>query len=157
MGPVDRRLWALGSESRAALLLAVLAGGVGAALVVVQSWLVAGVVAGAFLNGLTVAAAVAPLLLLCGVGIGRGLLAWIAPVLGQLAAARVRSRLRGRLTDHLLRLPPGRLGGEPAGTLAQAATAGIDALDGYFARYLPQLGLAAVVPLVAVVAILRVD
>lgn len=157
MGPVDRRLWAVGAESRAALLLAVLAGGAGAALVVVQSWLVAGVVAGAFLNGLTVAAAAAPVLLLCGVGIGRGLLAWTAPVLGQLAAARVRSQLRARLTHHLLRLPPSRLAGERTGTLAQAATTGVDALDGYFARYLPQLGLAVVVPLVAVLAILRVD
>lgn len=154
---VDRRLRALGVESRAALLLAVLAGGVGAALVVVQSWLIAGIVAGAFLNGLTVTAAAAPVLLLCGVGIGRGLLAWTAPVLGQVAAARVRSRLRARLTDHLLRLSPSRLAGERTGTLAQAATGGVDALDGYFARYLPQLGLAVLVPLVAVVAILRVD
>ncbi len=157
MGPVDRRLWALGAEPRAALLLAIVAGGVGAALVVVQAWLIAGVVAGVFLNGLTVAAATLPLLLLCGVGIGRGLLAWTAPVLGQLAATRVRSRLRARLADHLLRLPPGRLAGERTGEVAQAATAGVDALDGYFARYLPQLGLAVVVPAVAVVAILRVD
>lgn len=157
MGPVDRRLWALGTETRAALLLAVLAGAVGAALVVLQSWLVAGIIAGAFLNGLTVSAALAPVLWVCAAGLGRGLLAWTAPVVGQLAAARVRSRLRARLSDHLLRLPPGRLTGERTGALAQSATAGIDALDGYFARYLPQLGLAVVVPLVSVVAILRID
>jgi len=157
VGPVDRRLWALGGETRAALLLAVLAGGVGAALVVLQSWLVAGVVAQAFLCGLTVSAALVPVLLLCSVGIGRGLLAWVAPVLGQMAAARVRSRLRARLSDHLLRLPPSRLAGHRTGSLAQTATSGVDALDGYFARYLPQLGLAVVVPVVAVGAILRID
>ena len=157
VGPVDRRLWALGAESRAALALAIGAGGLGAALVVVQSWLIAGIVAGAFLNALTLTAAVVPVLLLCGVGLGRGLLAWTAPVLGYLAATRVRSRLRARLTEHLLRLPPSMLAGEPTGALAQAATAGVDALDGYFARYLPQLGLAVVVPVVAVVAILKVD
>ncbi|MGH7911854.1 MAG: ABC transporter transmembrane domain-containing protein, partial [Candidatus Dormibacteraceae bacterium] len=156
-GPVDRRLWALGGETRAALALSILAGGAGAVLVVLQSWLVATVVASAFLGGLSVAAALPPLLLLCGVGVARGLLAWAAPVLGQLAATNVRARLRARLSDHLLRLRPGQVAGERTGSIVQAATAGVDALDGYFARYLPQLGLAVLVPLVAVVAILRVD
>jgi ATP-binding cassette, subfamily C, bacterial CydCD len=42
--------------------------------------------------------------------------------------------------------PPGTLSGGTAG-LTQLATEGIDALDGYFAGYLPQLVLAVVVPL----------
>ena len=54
------------------------------------------------------------------------------------------------------RAPPGAhpiaADGTEAGEIAAAAVKGVDALDGYFARYLPQLVLAAIVPL-AVVAL----
>ncbi len=51
------------------------------------------------------------------------------------------------------RLGPTRIGEERAGELAVLATRGVDALDAYFALYLPQLVLAVVVPLAVVIVI----
>ena len=49
---------------------------------------------------------------------------------------------------------PGGLAGERSGELAATAVQGVDALEAYFARYLPQLVLAALVPL-AILAVAR--
>ena len=46
---------------------------------------------------------------------------------------------------------------QPAGRLVVLATRGIDALDAYFARYLPQLFLAVIVPVAVVVVVLGAD
>src|SRR5690606_16712434 len=43
------------------------------------------------------------------------------------------------------------------GELTALATRGVDALDDYFARYLPQLGLAAVVPVAVLARIVSSD
>ena len=57
------------------------------------------------------------------------------------AAARVKSQLRRTLIGHCLRLGPAWLGGQQPGEIAALATRGLDGLDAYFARYLPQLVL----------------
>jgi thiol reductant ABC exporter CydD subunit len=44
-----------------------------------------------------------------------------------------------------------------SGEIVLLATRGLDALDGYFARYLPQVALAAIVPAVVVVCLAAVD
>jgi thiol reductant ABC exporter CydD subunit len=69
----------------------------------------------------------------------------------------VKLQLRSRLTQHALRLGPGWLTGERSGELATLSTRGVDALDGYLARYLPQLVLAGLVPAVVVVWVWRLD
>ena len=46
---------------------------------------------------------------------------------------------------------------QASGEVALLATRGLDALDGYFGRYLPQLALAAIVPFAVVVCLLAVD
>ena len=56
------------------------------------------------------------------------------------------SQLRARLVDHVLRVRPGGLRDERTGEIAAAAVQGVDALESYFARYLPQLVLGALVP-----------
>ena len=51
----------------------------------------------------------------------------------------MKSGLRRRLSAHVLRLGPAWLGGQQAGELAALSSTGLDALDPYFARFLPQL------------------
>src|SRR5947209_7833635 len=66
------------------------------------------------------------------------------------ASAAVKSQLRRRLAAQVLRLGPAWLGGQRAGEITTLATRGLDGLDPYFARYLPQLALACLVPLAVV-------
>ena len=67
------------------------------------------------------------------------------------AAATVKSQLRRALIARSLRLGPAWLGGQRAGEITTLSTKGLDGLDSYFSRYLPQLVLAVLVP-VAVLA-----
>ena len=59
--------------------------------------------------------------------------------------------------SHALRLGPAWLGGQQAGEIAALATKGLDGLDAYFARYLPQLMLAVVVPLAVLIRVAFAD
>lgn len=54
-------------------------------------------------------------------------------------------------------LGPGWLGEQRTGSLVALATRGVDALDDYFSRYLPQLGLAVVVPVAVLARIVTED
>jgi ATP-binding cassette, subfamily C, bacterial CydD len=75
----------------------------------------------------------------------------------QRAAAEVKSGLRRRLSAHALRLGPAWLGSQKAGEITTLATRGLDGLDDYFARYLPQLVLAVAVPLAVLVRVAFAD
>jgi ABC-type transport system involved in cytochrome bd biosynthesis fused ATPase/permease subunit len=54
-------------------------------------------------------------------------------------------------------LGPRWLATRRAGELATLSTTGVDALDAYFAKYLPQVVLAVVVPLAVVARLLAAD
>ena len=73
------------------------------------------------------------------------------------AAATVKSQLRRALTARSLRLGPLWLGGQRAGEIATLSTRGLDGLDSYFARYLPQLVLAVLVPIAVLARVAVAD
>ncbi|MEV5178911.1 thiol reductant ABC exporter subunit CydD [Streptomyces werraensis] len=151
MKPIDPRLLRYARATRGFLAAVVALGAVGAGLVVVQAMLIAEIVVGSFQDGRSVGELRTPLLLLVAVAAGRGLVGWLTELAAHRASAAVKSELRGRLLDRATALGPGWLDGQRTGSLVTLATRGVDALDGYFSRYLPQLGLAVVVP-VAVLA-----
>ncbi len=69
------------------------------------------------------------------------------------ASARVKAQLRDALLEHVAALGPEYAADRWTGRLAVLATRGIDALDGYFSLYLPQLFLAGIVPIAVLAAI----
>ncbi|MFF6775715.1 thiol reductant ABC exporter subunit CydD [Streptomyces sp. NPDC012637] len=157
MKPIDPRLLRYAGATRFFLLAVVGLGLAGAALIVAQAMLIAEVVVGAFQKDLSVSGLTTPLLLLAAVAVGRGLVSWLTELAAHRASAAVKSELRGRLLQQAARLGPGWLSGQKAGSLAALATRGVDALDDYFARYLPQLGLAVVVPVAVLARIVTED
>jgi ATP-binding cassette, subfamily C, bacterial CydD len=97
------------------------------------------------------------LLLLTGTASLRAGLLWIRETTAQQGAVRVKSDLRERLFAHVLRLGPAYARSERTGELTTTLTEGVERLDPYFARYLPQVLLSAVVPLLVVAYILPRD
>ncbi|WP_432120990.1 thiol reductant ABC exporter subunit CydD [Streptomyces sp. S1] len=157
MKPIDPRLLRYARATRVFLIAVVVLGLVGAALVVAQAMLLAEIVVGSFKEGRSVSALTTPLLLLAGVAVARGLVSWLTELAAHRASAAVKSELRGRLLVRAAALGPGWLGGQRTGSLIALATRGVDALDDYFARYLPQLGLAVVVPVAVLARIVTED
>ena len=155
--PIDPRLLHHARATRLFLAAVVALGLVGALLVIAQAMLIAELVVGGFEDGLTVTELRTPLLLLAAVAVGRALVAWLTELAAHRASAAVKSQLRGRLLERATRLGPDWLSGQRTGSLVALATRGIDALDDYFARYLPQLGLAVVVPVAVLARIVTED
>jgi ATP-binding cassette, subfamily C, bacterial CydD len=95
--------------------------------------------------------------LLAGTAVLRAGLLWVRETTAQQGAVRVKSDLRERLFAHVLRLGPAYARSERTGELTTTLTEGVERLDPYFARYLPQVLLSAVVPLLVVAYILPRD
>ncbi|WP_151477303.1 thiol reductant ABC exporter subunit CydD [Streptomyces albicerus] len=157
MKPIDPRLLRYARATRLFLMAVVGLGVVGAGLVIAQAMLIAEVVVGAFQHELAVAELRTPLLLLVAVAGGRAFVSWLTELAAHRASAAVKSELRGRLLERAGALGPGWLSGQRTGSLVALATRGVDALDDYFSRYLPQLGLAVVVPVAVLARIVTED
>ncbi|WP_406331334.1 thiol reductant ABC exporter subunit CydD [Streptomyces sp. NBC_00203] len=155
--PIDPRLLRYARATRLFLAAVVGLGIAGAALVIAQAMLIAEVVVGAFQHGLSAGELRTPLMLLALVAIGRAVVSWLTELAAHRASAAVKSELRGRLLERAALLGPGWLSGQRTGSLVALATRGVDALDDYFSRYLPQLGLAVVVPVAVLARIVTED
>ncbi|MDB1086205.1 thiol reductant ABC exporter subunit CydD [Streptomyces sp. ACA25] len=160
MKPVDPRLLRHARATRGFLAASVTLGLAGAVLIIAQAVLLADLVVGAFQQGADAGDLTGPLLWLAATAAGRALISWLTELAAHRASASVKSELRTRLLTHATRLTPHRashLTDLRTGELTTLATRGVDALDGYFARYLPQLGLAVVVPVAVLAKILTED
>ncbi|MEU6766444.1 thiol reductant ABC exporter subunit CydD [Streptomyces sp. NPDC046853] len=157
MKPIDPRLLRYARATRFFLVAVVVLGVAGAGLVIAQAMLIAEIVVGAFQKDLALGDLGTPLVLLAVVAAGRALVAWLTELAAHRASAAVKSELRGRLLERAGALGPGWLGGQRTGSLVSLATRGVDALDDYFSRYLPQLGLAVVVPVAVLARIVTED
>jgi ATP-binding cassette, subfamily C, bacterial CydCD len=156
-GPLDRRLLAYASATRRFLVLAVGIGGATALCAVAQAWLIATIVAGAFIEHRSLGSMTTPVLALLLVVALRSALAWGSEGAAHRASAGAKSQLRQAAVVHIAALGPSGLEGRDAGSLTVLVTTGIDALDAYFARYLPQLVLAVIVPLTVILVVAGVD
>ncbi|WP_406124532.1 thiol reductant ABC exporter subunit CydD [Streptomyces sp. NBC_00989] len=157
MKPIDPRLLRYARATHLFLMAVVGLGALGAVLVITQAMLIAEVVVGAFQHRMSVGELGTPLLLLVAVAAGRALVSWLTELAAHRASAAVKSELRRRLLERSVELGPGWLSGQRTGSLVALATRGIDALDDYFSRYLPQLGLAVVVPVAVLARIVTED
>src|SRR5215204_5432029 len=144
---MNRELLRQVGSARVSLALSVALGLLAAAATIVQLVALSRVVDQVFLEGMDLAGASGPLLLLLCASLLRSVLLWGREGAGQRGAVRVKSELRGRLFAHVLRLGPSYTVGERSGELTTTATEGVEKLDAYFGRYLPQTFLSVFVPL----------
>jgi thiol reductant ABC exporter CydD subunit len=152
--PVDPRLLRAAPAVRRFLAVCVVLAAATAVAILVQATLLAETISRVFLGHRDLGD-VAPLLAgLAAVALARGVLAWAFEAGGHLTAAATMQELRRRLVAAVLASPAE---GRDSASVATAAVAGVDALDPYFARYLPQLVLAAVVPAAILVWVALID
>ncbi len=154
MRPLDPRLLHRATAARFFLVAVAVVGLATALLVLAQAWFLSQAVASVFdTHATALARSSVPVLL--AIFAARGLLSWANSVLAQRASAQVKSQLRTDVAAARLARP-----GDTSVTSTSVSTlvsTELDALDGYFAKYLPQLVLAVVVPVVMIVAIALQD
>lgn len=155
MKPLDPRLVRRSAAVRRYLLSSAALGTVAAGLIIAQSWIIAQIVARGF-DGEPLGAMRSVVLALIGVFAARSIVMWAHQVASTRAASRTKKQLRIEITEAVL--DPQRIGVRPDS--AQVSTllgAGLDALDNYFSRYLPQLILAVTVPASVVASMFWAD
>ncbi len=156
MKPLDPRLLRYAAASRSFLILAALLGLGQVTLVILFSWLVASILARAAAwvgilgevpgtgSGALLPELAPALLGLGGVVLGRAALAWAVELAAARAAVKAKSQLRRHATRALADSVAGSEASPRSRDSAHAVTvlgSGLDALDSYFSRYLPQLVL----------------
>jgi ATP-binding cassette subfamily C protein CydD len=154
---MEQQFWRGFPRARAALMAAVALGALAAGATIAQMAWLSQIVARVFLDKQDLPA-IAPLLalLLCAVA-SRAALSWGREVAAQRAAILIKSALRERLFAHILRLGPVYSRGERTGELVATAVEGVERLDAYISRYLPQMLLSVVVPLIILAYVVPLD
>lgn len=137
-----QRVWA-GQWPRVAVLL----GWLGGILLIAQAWILAWVIDAVIFSAAGLAEVQPWLWTLLGIFPLRAALAWGSEQAAHRGALAVKLQVRDALLRKLQALGPIGLGGERSGDLANSLTDGVEALEAYYARYLPAVALMALVPL----------
>ena len=143
MRPVDPRLLRYATASRG-FFVAIAAIGVAQTVVIVAfAWLVTRAITGV-IDGTPAAELTGILTALAGVIVLRAALLWAREIVCARASARVEAQLRAQLVTAIAALGPEWLAQRNTARLAVIAGRGLEVLDAYFARYLPQLVLTVI-------------
>ena len=142
-GPVDPRLLRYARSSRGFFALIAAIGLAQTLTIVAFAWFLTTAIVDA-IGGVPLTE-LAPTLTLLGATIAvRAVLIWAREAASSRAAARVESELREHLVGAVSTLGPEWLANRNTAQLAVTAGRGLEALDAYFGRYLPQLVLTAI-------------
>lgn len=149
-----------GARAKAFLAWAVIFGLLAAAATVVQMVFLGDIVARVLLDGAGPGEVGRPLAFLLGAVVARPVFVWLREVAALRGAAVAKRRVRERLVEYLPTLGPvGSVhpGGESVGELVTTAVEGVERMEAYFARYLPQMYLSALVPALIAGCVLWLD
>lgn len=156
MKPLDPRLLRLSRTARGFIVAAAGTGVLRTLATIAIAWGIAAAVTlgvDAVGDGTVPAAFGQALALLGGAFVLRALAAWATDDLAARAAAKVKSEMRTTVLARAAERGPSWLAGRSSAGFATTLGPGLDALDAYFGRYLPQLALTAIATPMLLVAI----
>ncbi|MDX6022803.1 cysteine/glutathione ABC transporter permease/ATP-binding protein CydD [Scandinavium sp. V105_16] len=139
--------------SRRWLMLSRLLGAVSGVLIIAQAYILARILHHMIMENIPREALLMPFVVLVLVFILRAWVVWLRERVGFHAGQHIRYEIRKIVLDRLQQAGPAWIQGKPAGSWATLILEQIDDMHDYYARYLPQMALAASVPLLIVLAI----
>lgn len=157
MRAFDSRLTTYASSTRRFLVLAVVLGVGTTVAIVVQAYALTNIIVGSFQDGLSLDSLGVSLGILVVAVLARTGLSYATETAAYRASARAKSELRTSVMGKINRLGPVWLTGHNSSALGAVLGKGINGLDAYFARYLPQLILAVLIPVTLAIVILSAD
>lgn len=143
--------------SRRWLGLSRLLGLVSGLLIVAQAWLLARILQHMIMENIPREALLMPFILLVLVFVLRAWVVWLREKVGFHAGLHIRQEIRRQVLDRLHQAGPAWIQGKPVGSWATLVLEQIEDMHDYYARYLPQMSLAVMVPLLIIVAILPIN
>ncbi|MCH8999156.1 MAG: thiol reductant ABC exporter subunit CydC [Proteobacteria bacterium] len=142
----DKRLWTFTEGLRwriaGAVSISLVSAVVGIARLALLGWLLAKVFQGAGAGELAV-----PFIAVAGVMVARGGLEYWRTMIAHKTAASAQLNIRKRIYDKVIELGPAHFGLQRTGDVIASAIDGVEQLETYFGQYLPQVIVAALLPL----------
>jgi len=126
-------------------------------LIILQAWLMAKVINAVMFNHAGLTEVKSWLIYLLILFIIRAILIWASEVSAFKAAAQVKQKLRSQLQEKLFALGPIAVADQHSGEISNTLVEGIEALENYYARYLPTMSLVALIPFSILIFIFPID
>ncbi|WP_409558491.1 thiol reductant ABC exporter subunit CydD [Achromobacter sp.] len=157
--PREQSRWLMGlaRTARFPLILAGAAPLLAGALLVVQAWLLASVLDSAIVGQAPRHELLGGILGIATLMLVRACISWAGERAGADASERIKRHVRQSLFRRLVQKGPYWSRGKASGELASAVVDQVEALDGFFAKYLPAMAAAAMLPVAFSVVLLPVD
>lgn len=155
--PPRAALARLGRQGGSALMIAIAAPLAGGVLLIGQAWLLAEILGRAIADGEPMTQLMPALSGIVALIVLRLGLAGMGEACGTSAAETIKQALRRQLFTGLMARPLHWTDHRGSGALAAATIEQVEALDGYFARYLPAMISAAILPVAFAVIALPLD
>ncbi len=160
---INRRLIDEARHARIGIILSIILGLIGGILSVFQAREISRVINQVFLGGETLGSVTIILLTILMIIVLRAGFIWAGDVSSGTAASKIKQGLRSQILIHIQSLGPAYLRGQAGesgaqtGEMVNLATEGIDALEIYYSQYLPQIALAALIPLSILIFVFPTD
>lgn len=154
---VDKRLMQQLQRHKKQFFLLVILGVSGGVLAVLQADYLARIINGVFLQGLDLTQVRVWMEPLFVIMIGRSVIVWFSEVTAHGLASCIKADVRQRVLTCLLGLGPVYTSGQQTGELVNVLVEGIENLEPYFAKFLPHLCTAALVPILILTWVFPVD
>jgi len=160
---LNSRLLNLARKVETAFSFTIFFGLVAGVLAIFQAREMSRVISLVFLNGVILADLTRLIVAILIIILLRAGISYAADITANLAARQVKQDLQGKLFNHIINLGPNLLKSAPGsaetrtGELVNLALEGMDAIDIYFRQYLPQIALAALIPITVLVFVFPSD
>ncbi|MTD26628.1 heme ABC transporter permease/ATP-binding protein CydD [Erwinia sorbitola] len=139
------------------LRLSFLLGTLSALLILAQAWFLASLLQALLVDHQPRDSQLLHFILLLACFAARALLAWLREKIGFKTGQAIRQTLRHQVLNRLSDLGPAWIQGKPAGSWATLLLEQIEEMQDYYSRYLPQMMLAGVIPLLVLILLFPVN
>ncbi|MEO2266610.1 thiol reductant ABC exporter subunit CydD [Pseudoalteromonas sp. YIC-656] len=138
------------------LTLSIICGFINALLMIASCYLLAQICHEVMFTGANLASQAHTLWALAALFIGRALLSYASRYLGERSAQRIKHEMRAALWQALAQQQSGQQHRAPA-ELALTLNQGVESLHDYFAKYIPAVAYAALIPFAIIAVVFPID
>lgn len=145
------------SRAKGWIRLSMMLGLLSGLLILAQAWLMAGLLHSLIIEHTPRDALLQSFLLMALTFVLRAVVTWLREQVGFICGRFIRQEMRKLVLDRLEKLGPAWIQGKPAGSWASIILEQIEDMQDYYSRYLPQIALAGIIPLLILVSVFPIN
>lgn len=145
------------SRAKGWIRLSMMLGLLSGLLILAQAWLMAGLLHSLIIEHTPRDALLQSFMLMALTFVLRAVVTWLREQVGFICGRVIRQEMRKLVLDRLEKLGPAWIQGKPAGSWASIILEQIEDMQDYYSRYLPQIALAGIIPLLILVSVFPIN